>query len=263
MHKRWILCGLGRLGNSLNQALQDSGDSWDLICPSSTYSSAISSTQYTLNNPSEFIEWNRLVDSLCDGDVLVLAVNDSNILRLVSEADKKGVTIIHCSGATYLPKLKNAYAGVFYPLQTFVSGNRITWNEIPVFVEFQNKEVNDTLVLLCNKLGIKESNIKICNSEQRLNIHLAAVFANNFTQTCVAISSKLLTESGFDLEVMLPILQQMAKNWGGVDPVNAITGPAARNDVQTIKKHLLFLEKHPQYHDLYALFTEIIKQMKS
>ena len=263
MHRRWILCGLGRLGSSLNQALQDSGDSWDLICPSSTYSSTITSKQNPINKPSEFIEWNCLVDSLTVGDVLVLAVNDSNIFRLASAADKKGVTIIHCSGATHLPVLKNAYAGVFYPLQTFVLGNRISWNEIPIFIEFQNEEVNDTLDLFCSKMGITNSNLKICNSEQRLKIHLAAVFANNFTQTCVAISSQLLSEAGFDIQVMLPILKQMYMNWGVLNPVNAITGPAARNDVETMKKHLLLLENHPQYENLYVRFSEIIKQIKS
>ncbi len=262
MHKRWILCGLGRLGNSLNQALQDSGDSWDLICPSSTYSSANSPIKHTIQNPVEFIEWSSLVDSLSDGDVLILAVNDSNILRLANAVDKKGVTIIHCSGATNLPILKNASSGVFYPLQTFASNNSISWNNIPVFIEFQNEEVKDTLVLLGNKIGLNKSNIRECNSEQRLNVHLAAVFANNFAQTCVAISSELLNEAGFDIQVMLPILKQMSMNWSVLNPVDAITGPAARNDIETMNKHLLLLEKHPQLKDLYSRFSEIIKQMK-
>lgn len=61
---------------------------------------------------------------------------------------------------------------------------------------------------------------------------------------------------------MLPILKQMSMNWSVLNPVDAITGPAARNDIETMNKHLLLLEKHPQLKDLYSRFSEIIKQMK-
>lgn len=261
MHRRWILCGLGRLGNSLNQAFIDSGCSWDLICPSSSYSSQSQIIQS--QHEVQFIAWADLLETLVEGDVLVLSINDASILSFAQQADKKGVVIIHCSGGTQLPILGHAYSGVFYPLQTFSYRNKPNWKEIPVFLEFQNSIVLDSLLELADKLGVSKQNINHCSSEQRLKVHVAAVFANNFVQTCVAISAELLKESGFNFDVMLPILHQMSLTWEMGNPSAAITGPAVRDDKKTMQKHLRLLENHPQWHELYARFSEIIKQMKS
>jgi predicted short-subunit dehydrogenase-like oxidoreductase (DUF2520 family) len=263
MHNRWILCGLGRLGTSLNQGFIDSGFAWDLVCPSSTDTDSKSQISLASHKHSNCISWPNLLDSLREGDVVVLAVPDSAIEICASQLDVEGVAIIHCSGATPLLSTKYAATGVFYPLQTFNKSIKNNWADTPVFLEYKLSKIETVLIDFLLKLGGSDRNITTCDSQKRLKIHTAAVFANNFSQACVSISQQLLEESGIDFEVMLPILRKTASNWEHELPINSLTGPAVRGDVVTMDKHLNSLQNHPAWRDLYRQLSDIIKQMKS
>lgn len=261
MLKRWILCGYGRLGKDLHRSFEKAGFVWDLICATSSDSKLQENTEDFTSTP--FISWNDLKLSITEGDVVVMAISDANIINSANAVDKHGITVIHCSGATALLPLQQASTAVFYPLQTFSGHGNVDWSEIPVFLEFSNKNSEKILHELANRLGAKSENLKICDSNKRLQIHLAAVFANNFTQAQVAIADQLLKDSNLSLEVLLPILKRMANQWGELDSIEAITGPAVRRDQATIQKHLAALEDKPSYKKLYMDLTEIIQQLKS
>ncbi len=263
MHNRWILCGLGRLGTSLNQGFIDSGLAWDLVCPSSTVIDSKSQISLASHKHNNCISWSNLLDSLREGDVVVLAVPDSAIESCALQLDVPEVTIIHCSGATPLMCTKYAATGVYYPLQTFNKSIKNNWADTPVFLEYELNKIGDVLFELHSKLGGSNGNITTCDSQKRLKIHTAAVFANNFSQACVSISQQLLEESGIDFEVMLPILRKTASNWEHELPINSLTGPAVRGDLVTMDKHLNSLQNHPAWRDLYRQLSDIIKQMKS
>ena len=120
-----------------------------------------------------------------DLDLLIIAVSDQAIAQVIQEIHHvlNHVLIVHTSGSTKLDVLQQHHArsGVFYPLQTFSLEREIDWSETPLFIEAAFAEDQQLLMTLANSLSKK---VYAYTSEQRLSLHLAAVFACNFSNYC-------------------------------------------------------------------------------
>jgi len=200
-----------------------------------------------LSNPS---------GNLTPGDVVLLTVSDSAIAALAAQCDVAGITVVHCSGATPRISLEKAASMVFYPLQTFTSDSQIDWSKVPVFTESSADVDPGVLKIIAGLLGV-ERWMEISFSA-RQNLHMAAVFANNFTIAMAGIAHDILKAEGLEEDWIRPILAKTAENLGASDPWNKLTGPAKRGDLQTQQKHLSLLLNHPQLQDIYTIMSGYI-----
>ena len=143
----------------------------------------------------------------------------------------------HTAGSVPLDGLpgKIRNRGVFYPLQTFTAGRHISLGDVPLLVEGSDPQTTRTLLRLARVLS---SNARQASSEERAKLHLAAVFASNFSNHMYAIAQQLLDRYGLPADLLKPLMRETA-------------GPARRGDMLTQKRHLDMLDDCPELQNIY------------
>ena len=190
-------------------------------------------------------------------DLYLLAVSDQAIVPLVNLLPKNinGI-VVHCSGATDSNVLSEFQRyGVIYPPQSIKKNFDSRLQEIPFAVEGNIPSTANTLLTLMASISSKSF---LCTSQQRLALHTAAVFANNFTNALFQISYDILQEQNLPFDLLKPIILETANKVQTNTPKDIQTGPAQRNDQLTIQKHLQFLSKKPNWLKIYQQLTEEI-----
>lgn len=194
----------------------------------------------------------------CDTDLLILAIPDMHIDKLMDNLPPINGIVAHTSGFSSIDVLSSAANyGVFYPLQTFTKGRVISMTDIPFCIEGNNQETETLLIDLARELS---NNVQLVNSEDRKHLHLAAVMVNNFTNHIYHIADDFLKENGINFRMLLPLIQETASKIHFISPEEAQTGPAKRNDMATIKEHEQLLNANPEYKKLYQLLSEQIRK---
>lgn len=94
------------------------------------------------------------------------------------------------------------YYGVIYPIQTFSKGRELDFQEIPLCVEGNTLSVLERVKKLAGKLSDKIYEI---SSNQRKELHLAAVFACNFPNYLYQLAGKLLENNGLAVCHVTPV----------------------------------------------------------
>jgi predicted short-subunit dehydrogenase-like oxidoreductase (DUF2520 family) len=122
-------------------------------------------------------------------------------------------------------------------------------------VEGSSSDAEDILKKISSQIS---SQVYSLSSEQRRVLHLAAVFACNFTNHLYALADGLLSEHHLSFDMIRPLIAETAKKVQDHSPKNAQTGPAVRNDKKTMAKHLEMLEQHPELYKLYQLLSQSI-----
>lgn len=192
-------------------------------------------------------------------DVYLLAVRDEAIPELLPFLPATEALILHTSGSVPLDVLRNfKNTGVLYPLQTLSIHRKIKISAVPFCLEVNRPALKQRLTKLIKPAS---SNLHWIDSDQRRILHLAAVFANNFSNHLFSISEDLLNENGMDFGLLKPLILETGKKVQTHSPRDMQTGPARRGDSETIEKHLALLSGHPQYAQLYQLLTESIREM--
>lgn len=212
-----------------------------------------------LQNRLYHAELNKGLDfSNSQSEIFILCISDDAIEEVAQEIVLPDHAIlIHTSGSQSISMLGYAATeniGVFYPLQTFTKSKRISFEDIPILIESEN---NDTAKVL-NKIGksISKKVLKV-RTKDRIAIHIAAVFACNFTNHMFASAEKILTNQGYKFDLLRPLIAETINKSLDIGPKNAQTGPAARGDLKILDKHMAFLEGS-ENQELYRLITEKI-----
>ena len=194
-----------------------------------------------------------------DAQLYVVSLKDDAFLELLPrlvEGREKGLWV-HTAGSISV-NVWQRYAqrfGVFYPMQTFSKARLVDFHEIPIFVESNSEADTQFLKDIASALSTR---VYKCTSEERQSLHLAAVFACNFTNHMYALASRLLTKYNLPFEVMLPLIDETARKVHTMNPQVAQTGPAVRYDRQIIDKHLAMLADEPEMQQIYCLLSESI-----
>lgn len=194
-------------------------------------------------------------------DFCIVAVKDDAISVVAEELSGFKGIIVHTSGAVDLTVFNGLFDnyGVCYPLQTFSIAKQVAFSTIPICVEANNEETLDGIETLARKLS---KNVVEVNSEKRKILHLAAVFACNFTNHLYALASDLLQDNGLAFDFIKPLILETAEKVQYALPADVQTGPAIRNDQQTLKKHEELLLKQPQLLNIYQTLSDSIKKTK-
>ena len=128
------------------------------------------------------------------------------------------------------------------------------------FFEGNDDKAKKTLSALAKSIA-PEAMVE-ANDEERLKLHVAAVFASNFTNHLYALAENYCRKEKIDFRQLLPLITETALRIKEISPRAAQTGPAIRHDGDTIQKHLDLLKDHPHLKDIYVLLTESIQQTR-
>jgi predicted short-subunit dehydrogenase-like oxidoreductase (DUF2520 family) len=188
-------------------------------------------------------------------DLIIIAVSDDAIAIVSAQITLKNQLVVHTSGSVSMDALnsKNRH-GVFYPLQTFSVSKEIDFKLIPICLEATTRKDYQILEKVAKSISDVTYNI---NSEQRKALHVAAVFVSNFVNHLYQIGNELCLENDLSFEILKPLITETANKIQTLSPTQAQTGPAKRNDTQTIKAHLSFLTNDNQ-KEIYKLLTKSI-----
>jgi predicted short-subunit dehydrogenase-like oxidoreductase (DUF2520 family) len=209
----------------------------------------------TNNTNAEAIDKPKLLKS--ELDILILALKDEALHSNLISQFPRDTIICHTSGSVSMqPFIGFPEHGIFYPLQTFSKQKEVDFNEIPICLEANSEAVLQKIHSLASSIS---KHVYEINSQQRKALHLAAVFACNFTNLMYNISEKLSRESGLDFEILRPLIKETAAKVQEHLPAEVQTGPAVRNDNLILNKHLKLLENHKDYQDIYRILTNEIK----
>lgn len=195
-------------------------------------------------------------------DIYLICVSDDAIKNVVDHLPdhiKKQRIVAHTSGSKSMEETMKTCnnAGVFYPLQTFTKGKRMTYRAIPFCINGKNEDTRQTLSLLANKIS---ESVQFIDDEQRKNIHLSAVLINNFVNHLIHASELLLKKKSIDPSILQPLLLETIKKQKSLGALEAQTGPARRMDSKTIAAHLDLLKNHPAFQKIYDALTRSIQQ---
>ena len=197
-----------------------------------------------------------------EADLYVISVSDDVISELCQNAVLKekinNKLVVHTAGSISSEVLNELSAnyGVFYPLQTFSKFKQIDFKSIPLCLEANSGFNYNTLSKYAFQIS---EDVRKISSEQRKHIHLAAVFANNFSNRMFSIAEKLLKEQDIDFDILIPLINETVDKIQKKSPNKVQTGPAIRNDEEVLNKHSELLKEHPDLQKIYSLVSENIK----
>ncbi len=194
-------------------------------------------------------------------DVYLLAVPDAAVAPLLAAvAWPAGAVVAHLAGALPLAVFgarPGVRGGVLYPLQTFSAGRFVDWAAVPLCVEAADADAQNLLLALARSLS---ADVRLLASADRLRLHVAAVFANNFTNHLLGIADALLAEAGLPAALLAPLVRETVdKALAAGSPFAVQTGPAARRDAPTLGAHREALAAHPAWLGLYNQLTASIQ----
>ncbi|QEC52716.1 putative short-subunit dehydrogenase-like oxidoreductase (DUF2520 family) [Anseongella ginsenosidimutans] len=248
---RISIIGSGNVATHLGKAFYHSGHEIADICsPSPGHARALASlvNARALTQPSALRK---------DIDLCLIAVKDDVIEQLASALDFRETVVAHTAGSISMQTLSGSspYYGVFYPFQTFSAFREPDISRVPFCLEANRQQALERLRELAESIGGK---IVEVDSPGRKTLHLAAVFASNFTNHLYALAGELIREKGLPFDIMRSLILETAEKAVNADPFTAQTGPAVRNDQKVIREHLHQLEGQPALKQLYSLLSASI-----
>lgn len=206
---------------------------------------------------SYFAQSGSLSDSsFADADIYIVALADTFLDHIEKVAALKDKFIVHTAGAVSINVLKDCSDryGVLYPFQS-LSKYRENLPEIPFLVDGNNQEV------LHHVLGFAKTLSKTvieANDAERLKYHVAGVFVNNFTNHLFAIAEIFCQKERIDFKTLFPLMEETVSRAKQISPFLTQTGPAIRDDIFTLNKHLQALNDNPELKYLYLKLSESI-----
>ncbi len=246
-----VLLGSGNLATHLGRAFKMAGQNIQQVWSRDITNARELADTLAAEAVSEISDLDRTAD------LYLIAVSDEAISSVASELNLDDRLIVHTSGSTSLDVLSgiSSQTGVFYPLQTFSKSTAVDFRQVPIAIEGNSAEVTSIIRSIADRLS--ERVIEL-SSVQRQVLHVAAVFACNFTNHLYALSQELLNEQRLDFDLLRPLIAETANKIQLQDPFFVQTGPAVRGDQGTINAHLELLSATPELMDLYRNLSQSI-----
>jgi predicted short-subunit dehydrogenase-like oxidoreductase (DUF2520 family) len=251
-----VIIGAGNLATQLALALFEKGFQVNQI-----YSRNIESARELAQKVNASFT-NDLSQLYSEADIYVIAVKDSAIQEVLENLNlDESKLIVHTAGSipmNILEGFTNNY-GVLYPLQTFSKSRKVDFSGIPICFEANHPSNILKLEELGKTLSISVNQI---NSDERKTLHLAAVFTNNFVNHFYSIGAEILQDKKLDFDLLKPLIRETAAKIESMNPAEAQTGPARRNDQNIIGAQLKMLHDKPEYQKIYSFVSESIFQLQ-
>lgn len=202
-------------------------------------------------------DWTAMPNEIrSDADLYVFSLKDTVLEEVINRVKPNKGIWVHTAGSMPMAIFEGhtEHYGVMYPLQTFSRERPVDFQVIPFFLEANTPETELKLRQVAEQLT---GDVRLLSSEKRKSLHLAAVFACNFTNHIYALAAKVLQKQDIPMEVLLPLIDETAAKVHVMSPKQAQTGPAVRYDENVIHKHLAMLEE-PEMRALYQMLSQSI-----
>ncbi len=191
--------------------------------------------------------------------MFIVSVSDDALAEVAREVILPDEAIlVHTSGSQSIDVLQYAAAAhtaVFYPLQTFTKSKKVDLRATPILIESSQDE---TLAILTDIARSISQRVQRIFPEERLALHVAAVFASNFTNHMLSISHQILQHQQLPKDLLAPLVRETFEKLQALSPTQAQTGPARRGDLETLDRHMEFLKDDPELAGLYKVVSQHI-----
>ena len=257
------IIGAGVLGTSMGILMRRAGYDIVAVCSPNRRSAQVASS---LIGAGEVVGDNAM--AALGADLILLAVPDRAIASVAIEvsaggAMRRGAVVAHCAGG--LPsavmsgvRAAGGHRGAIHPLQSFADVDTAVQMlpETFFFLEGDDEAVD---VLRSVVIALDGRPVHIDGKSKAL-YHAGAAAASNFLVTLVNYAVTLLFRAGVPrdagLAALLPLIKGTVANLEAVGLPDALTGPIARGDLGTVKRHLRALESMPgDFARLYRLMA--------
>jgi predicted short-subunit dehydrogenase-like oxidoreductase (DUF2520 family) len=250
-----VIIGTGNVATILGRKFKKAGHT--ILQVVGRNSAAASKLAYELNTVST--NYRSSINN--NADIYIVAVSDNAITDVIEDLKLPGKVIAHTAAAAAKEILKpvSEHYGVFYPLQT-LRKEMAELPDTPLFFDGNDEKAKTILEKLAH--SIAGENVVQAGNDERIKLHIAAVFASNFTNYMYMLAEEYCQKEGIDFNLLHPLIEETALRIKTVSPAEVQTGPAIRHDDETIKKHLALLKSHPQLQKVYTFLSESIGQLK-
>jgi len=254
---RIVFIGAGRLATNLALSLQKAGHVIVQV-----YSRTLTAAS-ALSIKVGAIPIDNL-NSVCrDADVYIIAVTDTALPDVIASLGENCVdgVFLHTAGSVPMSVFESAsnhmsHYGVLYPMQTFSKERLVDFSKVSFFIEGNDEFSMNTARKIAGSVSNK---IIPLSSEGRRYLHLAAVFACNFSNHCYQLSVEILARYGIPFNAMLPLIDETAAKVHEIMPLQAQTGPAARDDRRVMESQQQLLADDQFLAQIYKLMSESIR----
>jgi predicted short-subunit dehydrogenase-like oxidoreductase (DUF2520 family) len=250
-----VIIGSGNVATVLGRKFKAAGH--DILQVVSRNASAASKLAYEWD--TESTNYPSIINR--NAEVYIIAVSDDAIEDVIDNLKLPKKVVAHTAASVPKEILKNVteHYGVFYPLQSL----RKEMNELPqapIFFDGSDEIAKKKLETLA--LSISPEHTAQADYDERAKLHLAAVIVSNFTNHLYALAEDFCKKEGINFKELLPLILETAGRLKEISPQESQTGPAIRNDEETIKKHLEILDSNPPLKRIYEVITESIRNYK-
>jgi predicted short-subunit dehydrogenase-like oxidoreductase (DUF2520 family) len=247
------LLGSGKTATALGRALSNAGHEFVQVWSRSGDSANALANKINAGATTDLAAINTAAD------VYIIAVKDDAIAEVASKLKIGNKIIAHTSGIKSKDLLKDTSPnyGIFYPFVSMTRESETDFKAALMMIEGSNEETINTLSSLAQTIS---DHVRMGEESQRQSLHLAAVFAHNFTNHMYAISEKILADKGLKFDDLRPLIAAHIANVQKLSPATLQTGPAIRHDRTTIDTHLHLLDANIEFKQLYLTMTEAIQQ---
>lgn len=248
------ILGAGNLAWNLAPALEDAGhEITEVYARDLQKAKEITERIYTAV-PKDDLDFSE-----SRAELFILAIKDDALTEVADQVIlPEGSILVHTSGAIPMEVLSQSsasYVGVFYPLQSFTKGKKVDFEEVPFLLESEDE---GSLQLLKKVAKSLSQLVYILRAKDRQAVHVAAVFASNFTNHMLRIAEDILHRQGLDAELLKPLIIESISKSLQLGARKAQTGPAIREDYETLETHHHFLAYNEQLAEIYRLISQDI-----
>ena len=199
------------------------------------------------------------LEHLPQANVYIYAVKDEALTSVIAQVQGKEKSLhLHTSGTMPITVFGDdkPHAGIFYPFQTFSKARVIEdFSTVPVF--FEARGIDDISAVYSLALTIT-SHVYEATQQDRERLHVAGVYACNFTNLMYTMAAELLKNTHIPFSALLPLIDETAAKIHTLSPHDAQTGPARRGDENVMNHHLSLL--NDEQRQVYQLLSDAIKK---
>ncbi|HTS44402.1 MAG TPA: Rossmann-like and DUF2520 domain-containing protein [Puia sp.] len=194
-------------------------------------------------------------------DLYIAAISDEALLQIEKYISLGHQLIVHTAGSVSKEVLWGVSRnyGVLYPLQSLRKDNP----ESPRLTLLVDGNTGDNITLINDFASSFADRVEITNDEDRMKLHLAAVIVNNFSNHLYSLAEKYCIEEKLDFQLLLPLIEETANRLRYASPAQMQTGPAIRDDIDTIRRHEELLSNQPALQLLFKELTRSIREFHS
>ena len=255
--KRLNIIGAGKLGQTLARLLQDN----DQFVIGDIVNRSLSSAQ----EAQAFIGGGRAIQTLDQtkaADIWLIATADKDIIDCASALYQlphfSGHEVVfHCSGSlgsqVLCEKNHTKHVASIHPIHSFSDPKKSIDTFSGSHCAYEGNSLALTVLLPAfESIGAQ---LLAVDGDQKTTYHAASVMACNYLVALMDASLSCFELAGIPREqaqqLLLPITHATLDNALKDSPVNALTGPIARGDLDTVRAQVAQLSPYPQLQGIY------------